>query len=298
MMERIVCIRSKKWKKLNGEVDIEVIQRMLDIGMLKLTGASSVSSAWKEFFSSKDKIGIKVNCLGGRMLSTHKEIALSVANSLKRIGVPERDIIIWDRTNKELRVSGFPINYRDGGIRCFGTDTYGIGYESDLTIFESIGSLMSRILTRLTTAQINMPILKDHGIAGITGAMKNYFGAIHNPNKYHEDNCNPFIADLNALPLIKRKSRLIIADALKIQYNGGPSYKPQWIYYYNGILLGKDPVAMDYVSYRIIEGIRKEKGMPSLKSEKREPIYIETAAKKHRLGVNDPSQIEFIEITI
>jgi uncharacterized protein (DUF362 family) len=157
---------------------------------------------------------------------------------------------------------------------------------------------MSRILTKLTTAQINMPIVKDHGLSGVTSAMKNYFGAIHNPNKYHMDNCNPFIADLNAIPAIRNKSKLIIADALKIQYNGGPSYKPQWIYYYNGILMGRDPVAIDYISYKIIENIRKKRGMPSLKEEKREPVYIETAAKKHRLGINNPSYIKLIELTI
>ena len=41
------------------------------------------------------------------------------------------------------------------------------------------------------TAVINVPQVKDHGICGMTLAMKNFFGAIHNPNKYHIGNGDP-----------------------------------------------------------------------------------------------------------
>jgi hypothetical protein len=44
-------------------------------------------------------------------------------------------------------------------------------------------------------------------------ALKNMYGVIHNPNKYHPNGCNPYIADLNMLPEIRTRMRLTICDA-------------------------------------------------------------------------------------
>ena len=44
---------------------------------------------------------------------------------------------------------------------------------------------LSRILTELTDVTINGPVLKTHGVSGITAAMKNIYGVIHNPGDYH-----------------------------------------------------------------------------------------------------------------
>jgi uncharacterized protein (DUF362 family) len=137
-------------------------------------------------------------------------------------------------------------------------------------------------------------VLKDHDLAGVTLAMKNFFGAIHNPNKYHDNNCDPYIAELNTHPYIRRKQRLIVCDALVAQYNGGPAYKPQWAWNFSGLLIGTDTVALDYVGANIIEQKRKEIRMPSLKQAGREPKYIQTAASLG-LGTSDPSQIDVIE---
>ena len=74
-------------------------------------------------------------------------------------------------------------------IRCIGNDT--AGYENELAMFGSAGSLLSKTLTQVCDAVINLPVLKDHGIVGVTMALKNLFGAIHNPNKYHIERRRP-----------------------------------------------------------------------------------------------------------
>ena len=56
---------------------------------------------------------------------------------------------------------------------------------------------------------INLPVLKDHDGAGVTIALKNMYGAIHNPNKYHPNGCDPYVADLNMLPEIRSRMKLI-----------------------------------------------------------------------------------------
>ena len=128
-------------------------------------------------------------------------------------------------------------------------------------------------------------------------ALKNLFGAIHNPNKYHLNVGNPYIADVYMLPPIREKVELTICDATMAQYEGGPPYMPQWAWPFNGLIVSRDPVALDQTAWRIIEQKRAEKGMKSLEEMKRGPSYIATAAdSSHQLGTNDPRRIECVEI--
>jgi len=75
-------------------------------------------------------------------------------------------------------------------------------------------------------AVLNLPVLKQHMLSGMSGALKNQFGCIHNPNKMHLDKCDPYIAEVNALPAIRQKQRLIVMDALRPVLDNGPSYQP------------------------------------------------------------------------
>ena len=125
--------------------------------------------------------------------------------------------------------------------------------------------------------------------------MKNFYGAIHNPNKYHDNNCDPYIADVNKHPFINNKLRLIVCDAITLLYQGGPAFKPQYSLNYCGLLVGSDPVAVDTIGINLIEGVRREKGLVPLKEAGREPIHVATAAKQG-LGTDDLSAIDFIKV--
>ncbi|HUJ20692.1 MAG TPA: hypothetical protein VLX58_04180, partial [Bryobacteraceae bacterium] len=115
--------------------------------------------------------------------------------------------------------------------------------------------------------------------------------------KYHVNVGDPYVADVYMLPPIRQKVRLHICDATTAQYEGGPSYMPQWSWPYNGLLVSRDPVALDSVGWQIIEQKRAEKGVQSLKELRREPAYIATAAdSQHRLGTNDLRRIERVEV--
>lgn len=294
---RVVICRNEKVFSSPGTLDFPVLQRMVNQSIMRLTGAPSPKDAWRQFFSPRDIIGIKVNVLAGKMMSTHPELATAIAYNLRDAGIPANNIIIFDRQNYELQNAGYELNFGRTGIRCYGTDTSGIGYEPEPRVYNSVGSCFSRLVTEQCTALINVPVLKDHGIVGISGAMKNLYGVVHNPNKYHDNLGDPYIADLSSIPVVRDKMRLIISDGLIAQCHGGPAYKSQWAYYYNGIIMGTDPVAHDYISWQIIEQKRKEKGLPTLKAQEREPSWIATAAEKERkLGTNEPSKIEVINI--
>lgn len=273
------------------------IQKMLDTAMARLTGEETVPAAWRRFFKPNDTIGIKVNCLrsAGRKLSSHIELVNCIVNGLVSAGVPEHHIIIWDRENGELINAGYTINMSNkGGSKCYGTDAEGVGYSKELIVYGSVASNVSKILSTHCTAIINVPVLKDHNIAGVSISMKNFFGAINNPNKYHIDAAvDPYIPDLNASPLIKEKTRLIICDALTATYHRGPGYSG-YTWDYNGLLVSLDPVALDMTGAMIIEEKRREMGMPSLAEAGRAPDYIATAAELG-LGTNDPDRIELIK---
>ena len=287
---RVVHLRNDALLDSNREVNLSVAEEMVKSGMLRLTGESAPDQAWKSLFQPDDIIGIKVNSLGGRQIATHPVIVNAVISGLKTAGVPEKNIIVWDRLTKELSRAGYTINTSDKGVRCFGTDT---GYDRYPEIIGSIGSCFSTIVSSQCTALINIPVLKDHDLAGVSLSLKNFYGAIHNPNKYHDNNCDPYVADLNTHPYIKNKQRLIVCDAITLQCHGGPAYKPQWAFDYRGLLLSRDPVAIDRIGARLIEEKRKEKGLPSLKESGREPLHIATAASKG-LGTDNPDEIEYL----
>jgi uncharacterized protein (DUF362 family) len=269
--------------------------KLLDKAIQYFYDCDSPLEAWRRVARPTETVGLKVNCLAGRGASTHVVLVEAVCERLQQAGVPAKNIVIWDRLSSDLESAGFRISDRAGRVRSLGNDE--LGYEEELAIFGSAGSLLARALTRISDVVINLPVLKDHGIVGVTMALKNMFGAIHNPNKYHVNSGDPYVADVYMLPPIRRKVRLTICDAITAQYEGGPSFMPQWTWPFHGLLVAVDPVALDYTGWQIIEHKRAEKGMPTLRAVHREPVYIRTAADaQHRLGTNDPARIRKVEI--
>ena len=64
---------------------------------------------------------------------------------------------------------------------------------------------LAKILTRECAMVINLPILKDHELAGITFSMKNMYGVVDKPFALHANGCNPGVADLNAFRRFARR---------------------------------------------------------------------------------------------
>jgi len=292
----VVIAKNDKVRKENNEVNADLLEGMLNRSMQKLLKSDSIKAAWSKLFSKNDRVAIKVNCLASPKLSPHPELIEAIINGLRSAGVRDENILIWDRSNKELERGKFKINTSDNGVKCFGTDAIeGGGYEGEISSSGSLASCLSMILTKFCTSLINVGVVKDHDIAGVGAAMKNLFGVIHNPNKYHDNNCNPYLADLCNLPALKDKLVLNICDGLTAQYNGGPAYKPQWSWNLNAIIISRDIVALDSVVYKIIDDKRKSLNMPLLKDEKREPSYLKTA-EQYGIGISNINKINLVEI--
>jgi len=279
--------------RAGGSVDGTRLVNLLDRALQAFFAVDKPSEAWRRIVRPGEVVGLKVNCLAGKGASTHPALVEAVCERLQQAGIRARDILIWDRLSEDLESAGFRIATGRDRIRVMGNEL--IGYEDELSSWGSAGSLLAKALTRISDAVINLPVLKDHGIVGITLALKNLFGAVHNPNKYHPNAGDPYVADVYMLPPIRQKVRLAICDAITAQYEGGPSYMPQWSWPFNGLLVARDPVALDYTGWQIIEQERARRGLKPLKDVGREPKWIATAAR-HGIGTNDPRRIERLEV--
>lgn len=292
---KVVIARDPALRPAGGSPDSARVLRLLDRAIESFYGGDSPADAWRKVARPGEVVGLKVNCLSGKGAATNPVLVDAICERLQQAGIPQKDIVIWDRLNSDLESAGFRVATRNDRIRTIGNDT--AGYDMDLAVYGSAGSLLSKTLTHTCDAVINLPVLKDHGIVGVTLALKNLFGAIHNPNKYHTNAGDPFVADVNMFDPIRKKVRLTICDGLTAQYEGGPSFMPQWSWPYNGLLVARDPVALDYTGWQILERKRAEKGMKPLRELHREPLYIATAADAgHRLGTNDPQRIDVLEV--
>lgn len=291
---RVVLTHDAMLRGAGTSVDSRRILSLLDRAMQSLFELDHPAEPWKKLIHPGGKVGIKVNALGGRGLSSNLELVDAICERLQEAGIKADDIIVWDRDTEELERVGFRLSTGSNRIQCFGTDR--VGYEEELVTAGTVGSRLSKILTQRCDLLINVPVLKDHDGAGITAALKNMYGVIHNPNKYHPNGCNPYVADVNMLPAIRTRMRLTVCDATTACYEGGPGYKPQYSWKNNGLIVSQDPVALDHTAWQIIDRKRAEKGLKTLKADGREPHYIATAADaQHRLGTNDPQRITLVE---
>ena len=272
----------------------DLLHKLLNAAIQKVTGASDAATAWRRYFKPTDRIGIKVNTLG---LATEPAVVDAIVAGLRSADVPAGNIIIWDRFDVELAAAGFKLSKARGSVQCRGTDAehIGSGYQEHIESSGRIGSCFSRIVAEQVDALICVPVLKDHNLAGVSLGMKNFFGAIHNPNKYHDHNCDPYVPDVVAHRFIGPKWRLTVCDATRAQVHAGPGKHAGFAWPFGGLVVSDDFVAADAVAADLLEQERKARGLKSLAEEKRPPVHIATAGT-YGLGVADLDRIERLEV--
>ena len=270
------------------KIDQKVAERMLGQAVAKLVGARTSAQAWKSLFKPADVVGIKVNCLFGKGASTHPEIAYAVAEGLKMAGVKPENIIIWDRSTGDLAKSGYVPN-SGAGVQVLADD----GKWGDVVKFRSFNARLSKIITDRITAIVNVPIPKTHDVAGITCALKNHYGSFDNPGAGHGDGCNPWLADVNALPQIKNKTRLVVVDAARGQCDAGPGFNRSAQFDYYSLIVSKDPLATDRICLDIINEYRRRAGKREMPVES---LKWFASAELAGVGTCDPAKIEVIRI--
>ena len=278
-----------------GQLDDKRVLDLLDRAIAAYTGHHDPVEAWKRIVPVGKVIGLKTNGLGGKGISTHLALVLAIAERLQQAGVKPGEILVWDRNARDLEACGLTISTDPSRVRCYGSDV--AGFEEQPVAFGSASVKLAKILTRECAMVLNLPILKDHGMAGVTFSMKNMYGVVQHPQQLHGGGCNPGVADLNCIPAVREKVCFTIGDAISSVYDGGPGFRPERLWQPNALIVGEDRVAVDQTAWQMIERKRAEVGLPTLEAAGHPPRYIATAADAdHKLGFNDPKRISLMEI--
>ena len=296
---RVVEVRHSQMIK-NDVKNREAIHQATARGMMGLTGATDAVEAWRSLFEPGDVVGVKMNPVGNPLANSSSELMLEVIEGLKTAGVKTKDIIVFERYRDEFIGAGMDRAVPDGiawtglgiGYNAMQIDIKGddrktgnldrvAGYDPDeFMVMELVGSGMDPkddrtrrshlglLVTRRVNKIVLLPVLKDHGSAGVTGALKNMsHGLVNNVNRSHStpdtNVCNQFIPQVVNHPVIRKKCVLHIMDGIKGVFQGGPAAsRPNWTWENNALFFATDPVAMDHVAWRYVDAKRKEKGLP------------------------------------
>ena len=302
----VEALSDKAWK--DDILDEQVASEMMDRAIMKLAGRDSAKEAWKDFVLPDDIVGIKINPLAGKQFSTRRIIVDKIIEGLYGAGVLKNQIIIWDRFEAHLINAGYEINRGNQDVRIFASDSPGVGYDDELfyetkkdsKIRRENGSMKSRyskIVTRDVNVIINVPVMKHHAMTGVSGCLKNLaFGSVDNTRRFHPSplHCDPAIADVFDHEILKDKVVLNIVDGLLASFDGGPVYDPKGEWKYGGILLSRDPVALDHV---VLQSIGEKREKMELTSITRLSNHIRTAWRAG-IGTNDLDEMDFQQIKV
>jgi hypothetical protein len=157
------------------------------------------------------------------------------------------------------------------------------------------GVLGSPVFQR-ATALVNARPLRTHDWAGIGSCLKNYIMFDPTPSRWHDDACAN-LAGLWDLPAVKGKTRLNIQVALTPLFHGkGPHhFQAEYTWQYKGLILGRDPVAVDATGVRLLEAKRREffkEELPFAVS----PHHVKLAETRYGLGVAEPGRIDVVKV--
>ncbi len=278
-----VARNPRVWTDENG-VDADVLAGVVDGAMMWFTGADSAEKAWGSLFGSDETIGLKPNGLGGFELATATALLAHVVDRLTGVGVKRENIIVWEQNPWFIGNCGVPIDDPPWGIQAVLTsDSLGQRVTQG-----TIDQPLTSVVTERVDAFINLPIFKDHAMAGVTLSMKNHYGTVEEPRVLHGD-FERAVADLASIPAIKDKTRLILCDMTHCVVEGGPMGLPH--FFPGAVMVANDMVAHDAVGLAILEEERKERGLPSL-AEARRPVRYIAAAQERGVGIAELAKID------
>jgi uncharacterized protein (DUF362 family) len=275
----VVDVRSAKWR-VDGTVDADFVRKMIEHGMARLTGKKTLADAWRVIVKPTDVVGIKFNNLSHNYTNANQAVLDAIIAGLVAAGVEKEKIIVTEAVGATWQNAIAP-------------KTHPYGEPQDIGNGKAVG--LSPFITDQVDCLINVPNIKDHGGAGITGCLKNISHSRTIMSRpIHDDACSPAIVGVNKLEPIRKKRRLNIVNGLLAIFNGGPGTAEQFRWEHNGLLFATDPVACDRVQIELIDAERKRRGLAGLFNRGSKPKHVENAAKAG-LGIADLDKINWIK---
>lgn len=312
-----------------------VVREMLAAGLQELTGAMSAREAWLSLLPGVQpdhRITIKINLNNAsydeRVTTNRMDQSIQLINAvidslvttlaldqrLITVADPSRWVhpvivrqrcpfqqVVWvDSRSKSLWDPRETVRFtRDQPVRPEGRPEL-----PERGVFH-----LARVYTQADHI-INLCLLKNHG-CGITGAMKNHFGAIPPPfPKFLHTGLGTksYIADLCHTPSIRNKVRVNICDAIFANWHNNVWSPRPWLTFPGGtpnsLFFGIDPVAFDSVLLQHIIDEVNERGA-SVDDWVRRAVtnhdFLQFAMDYHGLGIHEHApfkQIDYRRIVV
>ena len=109
-----VVIARDTGSMVGEELVQEQVTAMLDRSITAVTGEADPTTAWRKIIVGSDRsrlktarVAIKVNALAGKRMSTQPVLAMAVARKLLDAGVRGGNVLVWDRSDRELTKAGY-----------------------------------------------------------------------------------------------------------------------------------------------------------------------------------------------
>jgi hypothetical protein len=274
---RVADVRSAGVARLRI-IDSTALGEMLDQGIQSLTATTRPVAAWHAALGSAERILIKFNSVGAVALDTTEPLARLMVERLAAAGYDPAKIVLVEA----------PAFMSDE----LGTAHAPAGWASRI----EVGGQTEQLARYLFDADaiINVPFLKTHQIAGMSGCLKNLSHAlIRHPGRYHANGCSPYVGQVVGSQEVSSRVRLNVMNALRIVVDHGPDARAEDIVSYGGLLLGFDPLAVDNVALSILAEERRRRGVAGSLDVR----YLAGAARMG-LGRWRPGDIERIAIEI
>src|ERR1051325_5086514 len=212
---------------VRNRVSQPIVRRMLEQAMKELTGEKSARAAWGKFVEPRDVVGIKINPSGAPACCSSPEIVREIISALQSVGVPARNIVVYDRYAYEIDLGSYQALVPPG-VRIVGIQeafAAGGAYEPNVYCEANFfgewetRSYMANIVTHELTKIINVPTMKDHSASGVAGALKNLaYGTFNNVARTHRaphSFTNPVIGLMCTVEPLRSKSVLNIMDGVR-----------------------------------------------------------------------------------
>jgi len=258
-----------------GTVNHLAMRNVLELSIIKAARATSIKAALQTLFSPRDVIGFKFDPAVDYLLKTNQAWAEELVRLFLENGFQNDQIVLLgvkveDETLPPTRKAEF-------------------GW-TDPVDFSSGKDQLAGVLNDLT-ALVNVATLRADAVSDIYGCLRNVtYGFLRHPNQYFANGCSPFVADIYQLPQIGRKVRLNFMNALRVMIRRDRQDRPDAVVNQNRLVCSLDPVALDAVSFQMLDELRSRIGLEPLVKDRALPLHILTAAARE-LGKAHPDQI-------
>ncbi len=185
-----------------------------------------------------------------RAANTNPELVKRIVQHCLSAGA--KDVYVFDHTCNEWSMcyknSAIEAAVKDAGGKMVMGNTEKYYQEVSVSKGKVLTSASVHELILESDVFINVPVLKNHGGANMTIAMKNLMGAVWDRRFWHRNDLHQCIADFATW----RNPDLTIVDAYRVMKRNGPrGVSEDDVVKMQAQLIGKDMVALDFAACKL-----------------------------------------------